>query len=162
MRVIFLDIDGVLNNNDDLRRRMLNNEKWPEGHLTPECILNLNKILDSFDDVSIVLSSSWRDQIPIPDLEKCLVDKGFTHSGKIIGKTVRLPQSYFSTYVSIRQREIEKWVKENSVAKYVILEDAEPMFEYEEFTVRTDETTGLTLEDVDKAIKILSVEGTRD
>ena len=148
MNVIFLDIDGVLNN--DLCQRASNEP------ICPENVAQFNRIVRA-TKASIVLSSSWRLMIghsnqykTLSDLQRYLRVKGV--QGTIIDTTPDLTGQN-----KVRGQEISKWLKEHpEVAEYIILDDVTDLFMPSQRTVSTDGMKGLTASDADKAIQLLS------
>ena len=147
MKVIFLDVDGVLNN-------------WQTTILTPDKYIGiedslvelLSKIV-KLTDAKIVLTSDWKDDwnLQKPD-GVYLDDKLKKYDLKIITRT-------YESYPSRRGEGIRTYLKENKVEQYVIIDDTEFMDftdELEERFVNTDPALGLTIEDVQKAVKILN------
>ena len=124
-RLIFLDVDGVLNNDTDT-------QAWES--YTPISKMNvdaLNEIIDRLTEelgsVSIVLSSTWRLKYLNKDNAIELINKDFSGYGikaKFIGLTPRLidvtGNSYFRGY------EIDHWIRKHckgSYVSFVILDD---------------------------------------
>ncbi len=120
MKIIFLDIDGVLNNDDTTDK--------VDGFtgLHPPLIANFNKIIDAHPDAKIVISSTWRKCLPFlkaytnfEELKKLLADRGL--KGEIIDHTP-IKMSYIS-----RGGEISMWLDDNAkklgVDQYVALDD---------------------------------------
>lgn len=138
MKVIFLDVDGVLNSVKD---------RFSFTIETDYHFILLKKIVDA-TNAEIVLSSSWR----IGDSEtvrKRLKDFGMD----FIDVTPQLP------YPSKRGDEIRSWLKCHTeiVESFVILDDESDMCEFVETNlVKTDMKVGLQKSDVNKAIKILN------
>lgn len=77
MKVIFLDIDGVLNKNNTYMKSGL--------FMEPELVKRFNELLEELSDVKIVISSSWRDDMD--DLQSQLQLNGFKYWNRVIGKT---------------------------------------------------------------------------
>lgn len=147
MKVIFLDVDGVLNN-------------WATKELTPDKYIGiddqlvemLSKIV-KLTDAKLVLTSDWKDDWNLQKPDGIYLDNKLEKYGlKIIART-------FESYGSRRGEGIRTYLKENKVDKYVIIDDTDFMDftnELEERFVNTDPALGLTIEDVQKAIKILN------
>lgn len=149
MRVVFLDIDGVLNSEDFYVRRhnLIKNGLCKENsHIDPRSVEYLNEITDATDAV-IVLSSSWRFDRGI---ESLLAIAGV--KARIIGKT---------PYANSRHRgtEINKWLVENgnSVENYVILDDDDDFLDCQRpHLVQTNAGgKGLDKDARDKCVEIL-------
>ena len=176
MKVIFLDIDGVLNSDRTLYEYI---------SLEDDLILNLKKLVDK-TGAKIILSSSWRN---IPDAIRQLMEK-FDHYGLFISgmttegveldfiqrfgfkPTKRYLDDKFGFELSSdkdpdkkyemtfdRGAEIFKWLCDHDDCDYVILdddiEDIKPYFK-KTVIIKTSYKTGLTKEDVEKAINILN------
>ena len=152
MKIIFLDIDGVLNNDTDDIIYLDNG-----GFYSPNLVLKLNKIL-SETGAKIVLSSTWRLGLSLQQAQDLLVSIGV--SGEVIGIT----DSIWDNYV-FRGNEIFKWIKdnENLVGKYyeyedyVILDDDSDMLYWQRNNfVQTHGLKGLTDSNVMECIAILN------
>lgn len=159
MKVIFLDIDGVLTS---VNRRM---------KLDPDNIARLGKILEA-TEAKLVISSSWRRH-KLEDTIALLADtQEFNHGGvefpycdKIVGHTLRLyafcPADEEKHYLSARGLEIKRWLKDHAeklgVTNYLILDDdSDMLLEQVRHFIKTDTYKGLSNKNVDKAIKILN------
>ena len=169
-KVIFLDVDGVLNSDRTL---------YEDISLEDDLILNLKEIVDK-TKAKIILSSSWRlSTEAIAKLMDKLDKFGLAISGMTCdGVDLDLLEKYkFDTtkkylYTKFdydenkqikithdRGAEIFKWLHDHDDCAYVILddeiEDIKPYFN-ESAIVKTSYKTGLTKEDVKKAIQILN------
>lgn len=92
-KIIFLDIDGVLNNaalgtKDRDIWKLFNDIDTDGGKLSSINIKNLNDITDQ-TGADIVISSSWRILYDIHELRDILRDAGVT--GSVINYTLNLP-----------------------------------------------------------------------
>ena len=169
-KVIFLDIDGVLNSSRTL---------YESISLEDDLILNLKEIVNK-TKAKIILSSSWRLSTEavatlIDKLDKFgLAISGMTYDGVDLDWLEKYEfdatKKYLDTkfdYDENRQikithdrgAEIFKWLHDHDDCAYVILdddiEDIKPYFN-ESVIVKTSYKTGLTKEDVKKAIQILN------
>jgi len=147
MKVIFLDIDGVLLNFNDSYNCL-------RGQFSPECVKEFNKLIER-TDAQIVFSSAWRLDRTIPEIQQLLEENGV--KGKVSGKTPEEPPRL--TQRASRGNEIKMWLTENKVDNFVILDD--DVFDIEihfpDNTVRMkDRYVGLTEEEVNKAFQILN------
>jgi hypothetical protein len=138
MKILFLDIDGVLN------RALVGALR-----VEPECVANLNALLARVPSAVIVISSTWRQAWPLPTIALDLAAAGFAHSHAIIGATpVR--------YDRPRAEEIKLWLAQvPRVERFAIVDDygdAEIMDHF----VRTDPKVGLTAADVERVVEILN------
>jgi hypothetical protein len=93
MKVIFLDIDGVLNHENWFKKRMtikndFNSKEWndhyPFYEFDPESVKQLNKIIDK-TGAKVVISSTWRHGRTVEQLQEILDKVGFI--GEVIDKT---------------------------------------------------------------------------
>lgn len=121
MKIIFLDIDGVLN--------WVETKDFIDGFvgLDPANIASFNRIVDAHPDVKIVISSTWRRCTPFQTaykdfegLKKLLADRGVR--GEIIDHT----PIYFSH--RSRGHEIRAWLDRHREInqepfEYVVLDD---------------------------------------
>jgi hypothetical protein len=157
--ILFLDIDGVLNSRQYIRRM---NELWddPKYQIDPDCVVRLNKITDE-TGANIVVSSTWR----IPFLHTAdgltkLQDlfSGYGITGKVVGMTPDfVAQQYGSLYVASGHRgdEITAWLTDNpEVDNFVILDD-ETVTGYDDRLIKTEFDTGLLDSHVERAIIML-------
>ncbi len=138
MKVIFLDVDGVLNSSQDGFNIKLGSSKHLEL---------LKQIVDS-TNAKIVLSSSWR----ISNMTKSFIENKLNEYGMSIMSST--PDSGSS-----RGEEIKRWLMETTdfIESFVILDDDSDMGEYTRTRlVQTNRDIGLQETDVIKAIKILS------
>ena len=166
-KVIFLDIDGVLN---------CRNSKSRCGMYTGidrDKTRRLAKIVNE-TGASIVLSSSWR-HVWIPDYKyKENIDiYTDSYAGKYLknhlkkkGGLVAVDKtSQMHKFDTYRNQEILKYLTDHPHIKYyVILDDASFLFDLTNpaivnHIVLTDDKEGLTDKDADTAIQILNSEG---
>ena len=128
MKVIFLDIDGVLVTNTQVFSGLKGRDSESGMHFFDEkCVERLNRLIQK-TDAQLVLSSTWR----INGLEKFN-----SHARK--QNLIRLPidmTPYLdhkiensNIYSGVpRGREIKAWLKDNKgVDKFVILDDSSDM-----------------------------------
>ena len=140
MKVIFLDIDGVLNVNGC--------EQRDDGPNMDECRLELVKELADKSGAKVVLISTWRRMWE----PGCDFDNRFREAGITIFDV--------TPFLLIRRVEISRWLKAHpEVDGYVILDDGVDMWdELEPHVVNTDpEVYGLQPEHIEKALKVLKM-----
>lgn len=175
MKVLFLDIDGVLNSDNwfgyrlyciknNMYDRVLNfidtNDENTEHTLTmidDRAIANLNRIVEE-TGCKVVLSSSWRSSWESENVftQYILKLKGFKY--ELYDVTPRLWHKEFGTQ---RGEEIQAWMnkelEKNEIESYVILDDDFDMLpEQMNNFIHIDGQVGLTDKDVFTAIKILN------
>ena len=150
MRIIFLDVDGVLNsiNTKDRLRGFIG--------IDEKCVKYLKDIIDA-TDAKIVLSSTWRlcrhgceDEL-YQYLEKRLKE----YNIEIMDWTPTSPVRYRGT-------EIQGWFKDNQdldIESFIILDDDSDLKPYGRRHVQTSfYKAGLEQKHVTKAIKMLGEE----
>lgn len=160
MKLIFLDIDGVLNNDKFLKRlRGVSVDYYTDKVLYGSMMIDkfavrrLQQIV-SATDARIVISSSWREVFSLDEIREMLDGKLKSLNTEsmldIIGRTM--------SNLTTRRNQIVSWLNSTceDIEAFVILEDCEDMYELEKFTVRTSPATGLTDFDVEHAIKLLN------
>lgn len=160
MRLLFLDIDGVLNDHSAL----------PSGYCGIQYALaeRLNCILSAVPDAQIVVSSAWRYMI----LEGAMTLKGFgyvlsMHGVKSHGRMHGYTEADFSpdeqpshfdreTWkeigIKLRAEQIAKYVMEHQPIRFAVLDDL-PLNVPN--LVQTDGTKGITDRDVEIVIETL-------
>lgn len=104
MKVIFLDIDGVLNT-------IKTKQRW-NGFIgmNPVAVKRFNKLVED-TNAEVVLSSTWRRD---KNWRKVMRRNGLTM--KFLDRTIFMPGK-------IRGLEIKHWLDRHEVEKYVILDD---------------------------------------
>ncbi len=175
MKVIFLDMDGVMNSHQFFSTSShdpsidgdgpANGFGFGAAQIDPAAVALLNQLVEAAD-AYIVISSSWRHIWPFQEVAEMLEQRGFKHADRVIGQTPQMSQAADS-----RGAEVREWLdlgRERMVAdpdqepttSYVILDDCDE-FDHEQRQrfVRTSAQTGLTAKDVQRAIQILSREG---
>lgn len=109
MRVLFLDIDGVLNRVGYSPDESVGLRSWIE----PELAARLSELLRAID-ARIVLASDWRKGRTLDHLGDELVAAGI--EGSLLGVTPVLGRE--------RWREIDAWMREHDVpAEHVVIVD---------------------------------------
>jgi hypothetical protein len=159
MKLVFLDVDGVLNHAGWLQSRRRHEdvgmqysfrneeELWSACSIDPACVARLNRLYDV--GARFVLSSTWRGMHTLPVMNRLLGYHGFT--GILVGATPSLPGQG-------RGREIYEWMLAMNFEErppLVILDDDSDMSPYMAHLVQTDYEMGLTDAHVERALKIL-------
>lgn len=154
MKVIFLDVDGVLNSFDLIKETSQN------GHVEfvdPKSVAVLKKIVDA-TDAKIVLSSSWRSGWH-KEKEKCdpiclTLFEMLEENNMPVYDVTEISEGFTPRYI-----EIKNWLNNHEVESYLILDDND--FDWkkahmEKRWVKTDvEHYGLKESDYDKCVQIL-------
>lgn len=155
-KIIFLDIDGVLNCASEYGtyKKQLPNIPGYWFHV-PELIERFNKVIAA-TNAKIVVSSTWRLGKTLEEMRRILSAMGV--KGECIGLT-----PVFDTNYSVRGNEILAWIRENistpyyNYQNYVIIDDDSDMLYWQKDNfVNTNGQVGLTDRDAMKAIRILN------
>ena len=147
-RIIFLDVDGVLNNGSWAMEMYDKGIRvYRDGILYEPALKRLKRLVDA-TGAMIVVSSSWR-QIPT----------AFKHLQEWLekyGMTIADITPYIGT---CRGDDITAWFNRNPGEwSYVILDDEDDMGEHMSHLVQTEFDVGLIDTDVERAMIILSME----
>lgn len=160
-KIIFLDIDGVLNSDAWYEKCIKYKLKPVHWNLDPEAIKKINEIAN-LTGAKIVISSSWRFDPKTPsDLKASGLEV------EIIGRT-----DYLNTHGSfiVRGNEIQKYISDNindlsegtlsyygDYKAFVILDDdSDMLFTQADNFIHIDFMTGITDDNVKQAVKILN------
>lgn len=172
MKIIFLDIDGVLNNQRfaTLWNHLYGGNGWGGFFktTTPKIkdvkwdLYNVGSLknLLNLTGAKVVISSTWRNHHSLTTFKHIFQLYGLK-PGKIIGVTPNLNTryAYSDSYIpqAFRGNEVNAWLHntDRNIDKYVILDDNSDFY-LDQNLVQTDINIGLTDSDVDKAIKILN------
>jgi len=161
MLVLFLDIDGVLNSHrwddlwvgytfeglDHLPPKLRRNACW----LDHTAIYVLNDILER-TGANVVISSAWRHNYTLDELQAMLVVRGFQHADRLIGMTPHLGHE-------TRGDEIGAWLEstEHDVEGYLVLDDFCPdeFGDHADRLLQTSAGSGLRPYHVPLAVRML-------
>lgn len=149
MNVIFLDVDGVLNDQDLIFEKF----KTREIEISRDKLLLLKEIITSNDDTKVVLSSSWRIGLLKKD-KKIFADTTYHREFLELLKEYGIEIYDITPSMMNRVEEIRYYLDNNKdIDNYVILDDEQLN---DENQVKTDFFNGgLTKEHVNLAIDIL-------
>lgn len=150
---IFLDVDGVLNNENYIVKCYNKHHKpMSMNHVPfdPKCLNNLMILVQQIQqldyDVNIILSSTWRlNEIDYNIVDARLAEYGLSLNGK-------------TSYIDgIRGMEIKDFLQDKCYTNFIILDD--DIFDIQDYfpnnLVKTDFKTGLTKHNVKQALKII-------
>jgi trehalose-6-phosphatase len=149
LRIIFLDFDGVLNNEGSFK----NGKVEP---IDPKAIELLNSLIRE-TDACIVISSSWRTTNTLDWLQTMMSNAGLEFPERIIGLTTNLSnKTDCGLWIAkTRGKEIALWLEQVYVDSFVIFDDNDDMEPVKDNLVQTTFEKGLLQEHIDKAKKIL-------
>ena len=137
MKILFLDIDGVLNSgNYIIRLDGLFDD--PKYQIDPDAVVRLNAITD-LTGCKIVVSSTWRLAFlgqmadPLRSLQGCLRSYGIT------GDVIDMTPDKRNAIRNRRGKEIQAWLDAhyNEVEKFVIIDDDTDMGRLKTYHVKT-------------------------
>jgi len=158
MKVIFLDIDGVLNSEEFLK----NNET---EMIDRDNVSILKNIIDKTGAV-IVMSSGWRlwfddNMRPKDGYSQCLYDILCEFDIKLFGKTPDYSTEEIrtkKTFSHVKAKEISAWISQHeTIGKYVVLDDLNlKNEEINSHLVRTNAKVGITEADAKSVIDMIS------
>lgn len=160
MKIIFLDIDGVLNsyegwvridNGDESNLRYLNEDKYAKGSWVDNLLVDRLRELISNTEATIVGVSSWFTSRH--DVEEV---------SDFLGIKITETTDYTGGGLQ-RGMSVDRYVNEHKVKDYVVLDDSLQMYneEQQKNLIHVNGRTGLTDEDVQKAISILNKRDTK-
>ena len=164
-KVIFLDIDGVLNTKDWHCRMTKDTPKDEFGYaFDPVAVANLARIIEE-TGADIVISSSWkfygvaklRQMWKIRNLPGTILDI----TPNTVSDEMLLNANLEEFQLGVcRGNEIKEWLSRHKgeVSNYVIIDDFDDMLpEQEDHVVLIDTLIGITEFDAEKAIAILKL-----
>ena len=172
-KIIFLDFDGVLTNNEYSARL------YEEGKATsdkygelfdPKAVAHLNRIIDE-TNAKVVVSSSWR-YLGLAKLQELWQERGL--HGQVIDMTSLHAVDEFilenglewlengvegNEMSSPRSMEIELWLRyrKDNIANYVILDDLPMPSTFQPHFVQVNPVHGLLAPQTEQAINILNL-----
>lgn len=147
-KIIFLDIDGVLNGTEFLEQKPTT-EDWWLSQLNLKSIVALNLITRA-SKAKIVIISTWRIITTFDTLCSTLKKAGV--KGEIIGCT-----PYMRGHT--RNEEIKCWLKssQQKIDSYVIIDDITDDFDdLSDRAIKTDPNTGLTEANINSILEVLN------
>ena len=156
LKIIFLDIDGVLNSKQ-YKREIGSKFDDPQYQIDPLAVKRLNAIV-SATGAKIVISSTWRFSFiryadALQRLQDCFADYGVD---EIIDYTPQILATDGTPLVSFRADEIKEWLKDKQNLHFVVLDDIDMSDEFGDRMILTFEEDGLQDYHVSQAIGTLS------
>lgn len=163
-KIIFLDIDGVINTKEWHSKMTKDTPKDEYGYaFDPMAVANLAHIIDK-TGADIVISSSWKFY-GVPKLREMWKKRNLP--GTILDITPNTISDEMLLNANLdefqlgvcRGNEIKEWLSrhEDIISNYVIIDDFDDMLsEQEDHVVLTESLIGITEWDAEKAIKILN------
>lgn len=138
MKIIFLDVDGVLNTPKLIKR-------FGFDFIDPIMVKLVKRIVNETGS-RIVLSSSWR----IDENNKRMVEQALAMEGLEIFDTTPIIRKKDGW--TFRHEEIQSWIDQNTVTKFAIIDDFDDA-NIEGSFFQTNEDIGLTVSMAEKIIE---------
>ena len=163
MKVIFLDVDGVLNSQRYKESGQFgagaSNLEFGRSQIDPEAVARLDRLIDA-TGARVVVSSSWRHFWSLDEIRNMLAERGLRNIDALMDITPSM--------LSDRGSEIGQWLGimdearrygGDDVEAFVILDDDTDFDERDMFShlVRVNPDVGLTDDDVRRAVQILEM-----
>lgn len=150
MKILFLDVDGVLNNYDTTDRVIIDDYKSFYIGIDDSKVKLLNEIIEK-TDAYIVLSSTWR-----------LYDEHYYYlCVKFFKINPNLPQRIIGQtkylLLGTRYDEIKAWIDKYYISEFVVLDDQfrGVLCQFGDRFVQCNEIDGLMPDDVKKCVELL-------
>lgn len=146
-RLLFLDIDGVLNSQRWVESGAMRSHSKMEQHFDPAACRLLNDVIRR-TSCGLVLSSSWRIMTATGWIERVIRERGCPLA-TFYGETPNLHG--VGSDDDRRGREISAWIHNAKwTGSHVIVDDSNDMgFEQRKYLVRTSWQEGMTEKTVD-------------
>lgn len=156
MRLIFLDIDGVLADQTSMGKRWQVRlprvgiaKSSPVPPLAPSCVERFNRLV-SLTGAKVVVCSTWGREFQTEGLGRYLWEEGVRC--ELLGRTP------LCDVYRVRGEDIQQWLDETDapVESFCILDDHDDMAHLKGRLVRTDTNLGLQDRDVSVAMALLA------
>lgn len=161
MKVVFLDIDGVLNSDAWLKQqtKLRKQRGRPISFFDPAAVSLVRGLVEQTGS-KVVLSSAWRISHSLEDIKWYLADAGWPDAPLIDKTPIHRRITFgevapFNRRLSRRGDEVAEWLNLHPVESFAVLDDWAEFYSNQNF-VQTDPKVGLTQKDVAKALKFLS------
>ncbi len=154
-RVLFLDIDGVLNSVSFMKARYYLGEDNVGHALDPAAVAHLQRVVE-VTGCEIVLSSTWRLIHSLADMRGMLIAAGMRHPVPLIDKTPCLDRRQGRIEINPgRGKEVQAWLdRVGFEGKFCCIDDDADFLPHQNL-VRTDHMVGMTAAHADRCIELL-------
>jgi len=167
-RVLFLDIDGVLNSHEYWDRLTADTKNkmriipGGEGQIDPVAVSRLEVILKD-TGCDVVISSTWRRLLEVETIVDLFIKKGLSpfYRNRFIGATdtINVPMDDPNRTTKERGLQIQRWLDANlEYTKVAILDDDSDMAHLMPYLIKTNILTGLLDEHVVQIIMLFKKE----
>lgn len=164
-KFIFIDIDGCLNSDKYTESELYKQATIGMSdakimlvahhlHLDPNALELINGLVIR-SNAKVILSSTWRFKYSPSEVTEMMKGRGAIFT--IADSTPKYPS--FNSHFTSRGEEITAYLDslKKEAESFVIIDDRNDMGNLKNNLVLTDPKYGITLSDVDKALKILNV-----
>ena len=166
MKLLFLDIDGVLNSTQSTHYYWLKNGRrtvfLDETMFCPSACANLSKLCENIPDLRVVLSSTWRIKHSPKYMENILDKFWYVDKIKFVGATPTLYGEHRGTEI-LTYLQVDKYL-DGKVNNMLILDDDNDMtiFKDTDFFLHVDGNIGFDHYACLKAIEHLKKDYTNE
>jgi hypothetical protein len=147
--LIFLDIDGVLNDHE-----------WDEDAdlclIHQRCVREFNWLVRELGGADIVVSSAWRYMV----LRGSMTVEGFGNMLRTHGVTSQaefIDTTKSDETITTRSEQVREWVDRNNRSRWIVLDDMPFSCPIADRFIAVDGATGLTRADCERAITVMEV-----
>ena len=144
---LFLDFDGVLNNDRFLRYQKNHVQSAEHRLFDPTNIAALVRLVDALAIETVVVTSTWRKERSLDELGAILAREGFHRPAVGLSATVVLGKSF-----EARGDEIAAWLDDHAPGAYLVLDDFDLGNRFGNAFHKIEAATGLTNAKVDELI----------
>lgn len=157
IKIIFLDIDGVLNSSQ-YKRKIGSKFDDPRYQIDPFAVKRLNGIIAA-TNAKIVISSTWRLSFiyaanALQKMQDCFMDYEIND---IVDFTPQILASDETPLISFRGDEIKEWLETNKdISNFVVLDDIDMSNDFGNKMILTFEEDGLQDHHVLQTVSVLN------
>jgi hypothetical protein len=159
MKLLFLDIDGVLNREGVHPEKPSWAKHWPFKWVEGRLVRQLTPLVEAHPEIQIVVSSTWRKFFTLAELRTILGE----HEKKVGDRIWTITPDHTGGLwtSSLRGEEIHAFLTDlprGQVKSWAILDDVDELLpgQHAHF-IQTNPHVGLTERNVDRAITILNM-----
>jgi len=158
MKLVFLDVDGVLNSFDSWHAKRADGFSFHcAAALDPTLVARLNTLLSRAPaDTRVILSSTWRKRLTPEEMKAILVEVCPGFCGNLVDRTPVLWRDVDGNRL-YRGDEIQVWLDEHGheATGMVILDDDSDMAHLGDWLIKTECEDGLQDRHVEAALALL-------
>lgn len=157
MKIIFLDIDGVLNSHAWLEQQPpFSLREHPERAIDPDAVQRLNHLTER-TGARLVVTSTWRLKWGIRALRQIFVNADIRGTLLDVTEVFIIARATHRALADPREQEILMWLRQHpEVTHYVVLDDLANLGVLRDRQVLVDAASGLTMDNINEALAILN------